>query len=296
MTALPTELICSPRGLGTGQVESLSGFCARQSANIAVPSSVFVKRALDGVVQLRSLRSQRNVVVNTRAGTMNGCGGLAREVEEGVRLLTDRIELHRLSFLAFVELFGFSDRDLLSRRRRWCSKCWEEDGDEPYERKAWWLAVVNACAVHDCLLDFRCPTCARIQPALPRGVRLHVCSHCGHDLIAEPVPLGEGRSAEQLRWYAREGALLVHAGEVASLLGDWGESSGPSGSYSEFARRAHDQGLLAVERFFLEGVNAKEGVQLEKLLSALWRLEASVLELFAGPVRDSLYLDGIAST
>ena len=110
------------------------------------------------------------------------------------------------------------------------------------------------------------------------------------------MPLGEGRSAEQLRWYAREGALLVHAGEVASLLGDWDESSGPAGSYSEFACRAHDQGLPAVERFFLEGVQSKEGVQLEKLLSALWRLQASVLELFAGPVRDSLSPDGIAST
>ena len=167
MATLPVELVCSPRGLESGAVESLSGYCARQSAHIAVPSGIFVKRALDGVVQDRAPRSQYNVVVNTRAGTMNGCGSLAREVEAGVRLLTDRRELRRLSYSAFADLFGFSDRDLLSRQRRWCSKCWEEDGAEPYERKVWWLAIVDACAVHGSLLDFRCPTCGRAQPALP---------------------------------------------------------------------------------------------------------------------------------
>ena len=288
MAILPVELVCVPRGLGTAGIESLSGYCARQSAHIAVPTGVFVKRALDGAVQHRQPRSQYNVVVNTRAGTMNAGGVLAREVEEGVRLLTDRQELRRLSFLAFVERFGFTDRDLLSRQRRWCSRCWEEDGDVPYERKVWWLAIVDACAVHECLLDFRCPTCGRTQPALPRGVRLHVCSYCGHDLLTDSVPLGEGGAAERLLWYAREGALLVHAGEVASLVGDWDERMGPTGAYAELARRAADKGLPSVERYFLEGVNERGGVQLEKLMSALWRLEESVAELFAGTMRNAL--------
>ena len=73
-------------------------------------------------------------VQSSSAGTMNGCEALAREVEEGVRRLTDRTELGRLSFPALVELFGFSDLQLLSRRRR-CSGCWKDDGDEPCERK-----------------------------------------------------------------------------------------------------------------------------------------------------------------
>ena len=110
MTVLPAELVPSVRGLGTPGVESLSGYCARLSANIAVPASVVVKRALDGVVRDRTPRSQYNVVVNTRAGTMNGGGPLAREVGEGVGRLVPQAkdDLHRLSFLAFVELFGFS--------------------------------------------------------------------------------------------------------------------------------------------------------------------------------------------
>ena len=46
-------------GSGPGRIESLSGYCARQSAHIAVPTGIFVKRALDGAGSAAaSLRSQ----------------------------------------------------------------------------------------------------------------------------------------------------------------------------------------------------------------------------------------------
>ena len=43
---LPPSAV-APRGLGTGQLESLSGYAARMSAKIAVPPLVFVRRALE---------------------------------------------------------------------------------------------------------------------------------------------------------------------------------------------------------------------------------------------------------
>ena len=292
MAVLPVELVCAPRGLGTAAVESLSGYCARLSANVAVPTGLFVKRALDGVVHQRQRKSINNVVVSTRAGTMNGCGDLACEVEEGIRNLTDLQGLRRLSYWAFVDAFGFAGAELLSPLRRWCSRCWADDGEEPYERKAWWLAIVDACPVHKCLLDSRCPTCARTQPALPRGVRLHVCSYCGHDLLTDSVPLQEGRAAERLLWYAREGTLLVHIGEVASLIDELDDVDGPAGGYPRLARKARERGFPAVERFFVQEVHAKPGVQLEKLMSALWRLDASVLDLFSDSIRASVETTG----
>ena len=82
MAAPPEELTCRPRRLGAAGVEGLSGHLARQSAHIATLAGVFVKQALDGVVQHRKARSQYKVVVNTGAGTMNRCDALAREVEE----------------------------------------------------------------------------------------------------------------------------------------------------------------------------------------------------------------------
>ena len=82
MAAPPEELTCRPRRLGAAGVESLSGHFARQSAHIATLAGVFVKQALDGVVQHRKPLSRSKVVVNTGAGTRNGCEALAREVEE----------------------------------------------------------------------------------------------------------------------------------------------------------------------------------------------------------------------
>ena len=119
MAIIPLEVVSEPRGLGTSGVVSLPVYCARLSASIAVPTGFFVKRAHDGVGQPRTPASLANVVLDTRAGTMNGCGKLTREVEEGVRILTDRPELRRLSYFAFVDTFGFSDRDLLASQRRW---------------------------------------------------------------------------------------------------------------------------------------------------------------------------------
>ena len=245
------------------------------------------KRALDGMDQHRQPKRLYNVVVNTRPGTVNRCGGLARGVDEAVRILTDLQSFLWSSYLAFVDAFGFSDRELLSRQRRWCPKCWEEDGDEPYQRKVWLLAVVDVSAVHDCLLESRYPTCARTQLAPPRGVRLRACSCCGHDLLSDPVPLGGGRAAERLLCYAREGSLLVHAGEVASLAGDPEEGAGSLVAYPRLARSARERMHSSAEGPFLYEVSAKGGVQLEPLFRALWRLSVGVLKLFSGDVHSA---------
>ena len=285
MGVIPLELVASPRGLGTVGVESLSGYCARLSVNIAVATGMFVKCALDCMEQHRQPKRLYNVVLNTRSGAVNRCGDLARGVHEAVRILTHRQQFLWLSYLAFVDAFGFSDRELLSRQRRLCPKCWEEDGDEPYERKASRLV-----AVHDCLLESRCPTCAWTQPAPARGVRRHTCSYCGHDLLSDPVPLGGGRAAERLLWYARERSLLVHAGEVASLVGDVEDGAGPIVAYPRLARWARERVHSAVERFFLEEVSAKGGDQLEPLFRAQWRLSVGVLKLFSSGAHSALAL------
>ena len=171
----------------------------------------------------------------------------------------------------------------MARRRRWCSECWRADGDEPYERKVWWLALVDVCPEHRCLLESRCHTCGRSQPPLPRAVRLQVCSYCGHDLIADPSVVS-GPAFDRLLWYAREGALLVHAGEAIALSGS-DERDSLREAYQRLARRARDRGLPGVERFFAEEIERASESKLEALMSGLLRLESSVLDLFSSRVR-----------
>ena len=274
----PSQVV--PRGLGTGQLESFTGYVARISARIAVPTVAFVRRALQDsqpAVAVKSISA-----VNAGARRLN-VGDRATEVAAAVERLTGHPHLGRLSFFAFAELFGVGERGLLARRRRWCSQCWRDDGEEPYERKVWWLGLVDACHVHQCFLESRCHTCGRLQPTLPRAVRIHVCSYCGHDLFAAPVS-GSGPVFDRLLWYARQGAHLVHAGEAIALSGS-DETESMRRAYERLADRARDRDLPAVERFFADEIHRATESKLEALISALWRLRVSVLDLFSGSVR-----------
>ena len=119
---------------------------------------------------------------------------------------------------------------------------------------------------------------------LPRAVRIHVCSFCGHDLHSSgSVPL-EGPSAERLLWYACEGARLVHAGEATALAG-LDERHRITEAYGRLAELARGRNLPAVERFFADEVHRAVGSKIQALLSALWRLRVTVLQLFSPEVR-----------
>ena len=179
-------------------------------------------------------------------------------VAAAVGRLTGQADLDRLSYFAFLDLFGVGERGVLVLRRRWCPECWRVDGEEPYERKVWWLALVDVCHVHECLLESRCSTCGRLQPTLPRAVRIQVCSYCGHNLYSAGVVPGEGPVAERMLWYSREGTRLVHAGEAIALTGS-DESESLTRAYGRLAELAQKRDLPAVERFFSDEIQRATG-------------------------------------
>ena len=271
----------APRGLGTGAVESFTGYAARVSARIAVPTPVFVRRVFQNAQGGEGLPLRSAVVAAARRLNV---GERESAVAAAVGRLTGQADLDRLSYFAFLDLFGVGDRGVLVLHRRWCPECWRADGEEPYERKVWWLALVDVCHVHGCLLESRCLTCGRLQPTLPRAVRIHICSHCGHDLHASAVVPGTGAVTERMLWYSREGTRLVHAGEAIALTGS-DESESLTLAYGRLGALAGERDLPAVERFFSDEVHRAVGSKVEALMSGLWRLRASVLELFSPAVR-----------
>ena len=210
----PSELV--PRGLGTDQLESFSGYAARVAARIAVPTPQFVRRAFQDAQARAELPLRSSVVAAARQLNV---GERDSPVAAAVGRLTVHGDLNRLSYFGFLDLFGTTDRGLLVIHRRWCSECWRADGGEPYERKVWWLGLVDVCHRHRCLLESRCPVCGRHQPTLPRAVRIQVCLYCDYDLPSPPVVLGDGSGFDRMLWYAREAALLVHVGEAVVLSG-----------------------------------------------------------------------------
>ena len=269
-----------PLGLGTAGLESFTGYAARMSAKIAVPTPTFVRRALQDAEGGGDLPLRSTVTAAARRLNVGEADG---RVATAVTGLTGQPGLERLSYFAFLDLFGVPERGVLAQHRRWCPACWKHDA-ERYERKVWWLALVEACSIHECLLQCRCPTCGRLQPILPRAVRIYVCSFCGHDLHASGPVSAQGPCAERMLWYAREGARLVHAGEAIALAG-LDEREGLAQAYRRLADLAQERNLPAVERFFGDEVHRAVGSKIEALLSGLWRLRLSVLDLFSADVR-----------
>ena len=275
-----------PFGLETAAVESLTGYVVRVGNAFAVPPKVLFAHALESAFTDYSPGTAFSGRTRMYARTANGAGHAAERTAQANRLLTGSSETERLSSLGIARMFGFGERGLLAPRRRWCAECWRED-QEPYDRKLWWLAVVDACPVHRCLLQDRCDTCGRTQQSLTDGVRLTVCSSCGHSLIGDVIRLDERRSADQrVLWYAREGALVTLAAEVVALTGiDVGDAV--KTGYDRLEEEGRKRGLETVARAF-ERYRRGRGHRdawLEGLFSVMWRMDVSVLELLPPSVR-----------
>ena len=276
----------APLGLGTGAVESFTGYVVRLGSAFAVPASVLLTHSLNAVLPpaRRHLHYRRN-------GALNGAGPAVLHAADGIARLTGERDAQRLSFHGLVDLLHLVDRDLVSPTRRWCPLCWADD-TEPYDRKVWWLAVVDACPVHACLLESRCGTCARLQPSLTRGVRLNACSYCGHELsdCSSATVLPPGPAAQRLLWFARQGGDLIHAAEVTALMQS-DEAASLKAAYARLAAKARDGGLREVASEFDKMCTrrAPRAGWVEALFSALWRLDAEeVLSLFSPPVQDAV--------
>ena len=56
-------------------------------------------------------------------------------------------------------------------------------------------------------------------------------------------------------------------------------------AYSRLAGLAGERGLPAVQRFFADEIHRAVGSKVDALMSALWRLQTSVLALFSPAVR-----------
>ena len=96
-------------------------------------------------------------------------------------------------------------------------------------------------------------------------------------------------------WYARECALFVHIGEAIALTGS-DERGLLTQAYSRLAGLAGERDLPAVQRFFADEVHRAVGSKVETLLSGLWRLQSSALELFSPAVRAMVVPDESAAS
>lgn len=116
-------------------------------------------------------------LIDTRAGSRGDClaraANVSHLVDRGgsvstrfiarIEFLTTATGLHDLTLRELVALQGVGAVNV-SRYRKWCPVCYEEDvaaGFDPYARLMWSIEDVKVCPIHRVRLQTACATCGK---------------------------------------------------------------------------------------------------------------------------------------
>ena len=185
-----------PQGLGTFQVESLSGYVARLAAEHLVTPSSLLHRELGwwdlGRPEMcgRWLRRPRHLKLSASMNFQ----------ESGLRWITLLEKLTGVRGLATCTTISwtryFPTRGLARPHLAWCPLCLAGDVS-PYYRLLWCFSDAKTCPVHQCRLVERCPACRSTIPVIHARTRPGQCSHCDRSLsqvLQKPLFASEDES------------------------------------------------------------------------------------------------------
>lgn len=219
-----------PIGVGTPEVESLSGYVARLAEAHCVSIAVLCKKEIAPVIKetkspSASLKYEPKTLEPVFANSirpMNGMGTIAEDWVRSLEILTLRKELRNLTALAYSEIF--SVQNWLRPFRAWCPPCYEEQresGKIVYEHLSGTLKAITVCPSHQCYLEEICPHCKRHLPVLaPRSLPGH-CSKCRQWLGSLSINNSNKHQRNDFDyhiWAAQAaGEFLVKSSEVSFL-------------------------------------------------------------------------------
>ena len=174
-------------GEGTAQVESLTSYIVRLArAHYLRPRDLIRRVAGVGRPEIVALCYAR--FFSRYAITVNGLGKYARLFADRFSELTGNPNLAHATLLPWHRLLAPNGSALLAPHPRWCGQCLMEDvqaGRSPYLRLAWSVGLEKYCIAHHTLLDDVCPSCGRVQPAIPQYADLFHCDHCHQPLLSQ---------------------------------------------------------------------------------------------------------------
>lgn len=193
-----------PIELGTGAIESLSGYLIRLAEAHSLTVGKLVGREVAVVLNkeylLRSAYEGGSRFYDV-GYEINGLGSLAKDWAQALALLTGCKRLEELTLIRFNE--WLPDRGLLRGHLAWCPVClegWKYGDKEVYEPLSWNFKVINICAIHLTQLETECPNCMKTIQILSRKRRIGYCSSCGAWLGRQKLLKKTIASDEHLEW------------------------------------------------------------------------------------------------
>jgi hypothetical protein len=256
----------APIGIGTPEVESLTGYIGRLAKAHCVTISLLRKEFGDKLGNKSTFRRFFS--------SSNGVAPTAASRVRAVESLTHRGDLRNLTMLSWANVLPFNG--LLRSSRAWCSDCLREQATV-YEPLNWRIAVVEACPQHRRVLNSRCPLCSETLPLIDWHMWPGQCSKCGCCLGDDTVGSASNKAASSYQlWKANA------VGEMLAISPDEPFSSGlfmkalrlwtQKATISETARRFDVPGCTVLT--WLKGTSLPK---LEKLLAICRKLETSPL-------------------
>ncbi len=211
-----------PIGVGTGAVESLTGYFRRLAGSHVTglhPLATKVIAPLLAPAGVWWAGTTTHMFFRKSARGMNGIGAVARDWTAVLTDLTLRDDLRPLTLLPWAGVIA--GRGLLRETPAWCPACYEEwsaEGAVVYQPLLWHLAVVTACPRHGRALVTHCPhpECGRVEVLRSAATQLGYCTACAGWLgtAAPPGPgqLPDAATLARQSWVVEAiGAMLADA-------------------------------------------------------------------------------------
>ena len=255
----------APIGIGTPEVESLTGYVARMAMAHCVTVSLLRKEFGGKIGNLDTFLH----VFSTSSGVAPTTASCVRAVES----LTHRRDLCKLTMLIWANVLP--SNGLLRSCRAWCPDCLREQ-TTIYEPLIWRLAAVEICPRHRRLLNSRCSLCFKTMPVLGWHTWPGQCSRCGCYLGDDPPGSASNKAASFYQ--------LWKANAIGEMLASQDEPF-PSGSFRG-ALRLWTQNAIPAETVRLldePGATVRKWLNgtclptLEKLVRICRKLETSPL-------------------
>jgi hypothetical protein len=223
-----------PIGIGTAEVESLTGYINRLAdAHLVTATRLLKHELLPRVREEKSLDEGQIAIgeVWLRRYTIDSMGrrinGLSLTTERWIKALESLTGQSKLRFLTLLDWKGaLFNQKLLSAFPRWCPACfedWRSAGQPIYEPLIWRLYPVTICLKHQRRLQSQCERCFRQAMTFSARSRPGYCSTCGHWMGASShneKHSAKGLSQEELEWQnwvaSNLGELLAASPTLAS--------------------------------------------------------------------------------
>ena len=218
MPVLPTRSILynlPPIGVGTADIESLTGYISRLAHEHYLSPVVLLKNSVRNSSELPK-GLQNDSISSIVAGSLNGFGDGTKRIVEILQGTTFRTDIGATCLLSLKG--KISNYKLLKKELAWCSVCYQEQrttGKVIYDKLAWTLKDVDSCVIHRVPLLTKCPHCSEKLKVLSGKSRPGFCSKCLGWLGISGAALGE---VGRFRGHAEEILELHRATSAGEFL------------------------------------------------------------------------------